>query len=74
LAQLLDRGVELLDNLEQYELVCIDDLHVIAGKADWEEALFHLFNRLRDSGRRLLIAASTRRVSCRSSWRTSSRA
>jgi DnaA family protein len=29
----------LLDNLEQYELVCIDDLHVIAGKADWEEAV-----------------------------------
>jgi DnaA family protein len=38
---------------------CLDDLQAIAGKADWEEALFHLFNRLRDSGRRLLIAAST---------------
>ncbi|PYG98492.1 hypothetical protein CVV67_20580 [Arthrobacter stackebrandtii] len=49
LAQLLDRGVEVLDYLAQYELVCIDDLHVIAGKADWEEAMFHLFNRLRDS-------------------------
>lgn len=58
LAQLLDRGVEVLDYLAQYELVCIDDLHVIAGKADWEEAMFHLFNRLRDSGRRLLLAAS----------------
>jgi len=59
LAQLLDRGVELLDNLEQYELVCLDDLHVIAGKPEWEEAMFHLFNRLRDSGRRLLLAASS---------------
>ncbi|KII28757.1 MULTISPECIES: DnaA regulatory inactivator Hda [Pseudomonas] len=59
LAELMDRGVEILDNLEQYELVCLDDLQVIAGKADWEEAMFHLFNRLRDSGRRLLIAAAT---------------
>ncbi|GLH30674.1 MULTISPECIES: DnaA regulatory inactivator Hda [Pseudomonas] len=58
LAQLLDRGIGLLDYLAQYELVCIDDLHVIAGKAEWEEAMFHLFNRLRDSGRRLLLAAS----------------
>ncbi|MFF7708198.1 DnaA regulatory inactivator Hda [Pseudomonas sp. NPDC007930] len=58
LAQLLDRGTELLDYLAQYDLVCLDDLHVIAGKPDWEEAMFHLFNRLRDSGRRLLIAAS----------------
>ncbi|HLT05724.1 MAG TPA: DnaA regulatory inactivator Hda [Pseudomonas sp.] len=50
-------GPELLDNLEQYELVCLDDLDAIAGQADWEEALFHLFNRLRDAGRRLLLAA-----------------
>ena len=58
LGELMDRGIEILDNLEQYELVCLDDLQTVAGRADWEEALFHLFNRLRDSGRRLLIAAS----------------
>ncbi|MBU1330016.1 MAG: DnaA regulatory inactivator Hda [Gammaproteobacteria bacterium] len=48
---------ELFDNLEQFELVCLDDLDAVAGKREWEEALFHLFNRLRDSGRRLLLAA-----------------
>jgi len=58
MAELLEEGVELFDHLEQYELVCLDDLQVVAGKPEWEEALFHLFNRLRDSGRRLLIAAS----------------
>jgi DnaA family protein len=52
------RFEQMGDNLEQYELVCLDDLQAVAGRADWEEALFHLFNRLRDSGRRLLIAAS----------------
>jgi DnaA family protein len=58
LGEVVTLGPELLDNLEQYELVCLDDLDAIAGRADWEEALFHLFNRLRDAGRRLLLAAS----------------
>lgn len=58
LAEVADYGPELLDNLEQCELVCLDELEAVAGRPEWEEALFHLFNRLRDSGRRLLIAAA----------------
>ncbi|OHC11695.1 MAG: DnaA regulatory inactivator Hda [Pseudomonadales bacterium GWC1_66_9] len=58
LAELADYGPALLDNLEQSELVCLDDLEAIAGRDDWEEALFHLFNRLRDCGRRLLLSAA----------------
>ncbi|MBB2497288.1 DnaA regulatory inactivator Hda [Aquipseudomonas ullengensis] len=58
LAEVADFGPEMLDNLEQCELVCLDDLDAVVGRADWEEALFHLFNRLRDSGRRLLLAAA----------------
>lgn len=59
LAELVAHGPNMLDNLEQFELVCLDDLDAVAGLSDWEEALFHLFNRLRDSGRRLLLAASS---------------
>ena len=59
LAEVVEYGPALLDNLEQCELVCLDDLDAVAGRNDWEEALFHLFNRLRDSGRRLLLAASS---------------
>lgn len=58
LADVAEHGPELLDNLEQCELVCLDDLDAVAGRADWEEALFHLFNRLRDAGRRLLLSAA----------------
>ena len=47
----------MLDNVEFCDLVCLDDLQAIAGLPDWEEALFHAFNRLRDSGKQLLIAA-----------------
>lgn len=57
LAEVADYGPELLDNLDTFELVCLDDLNSVLGRADWEETLFHLFNRLRDSGRRLLLAA-----------------
>jgi len=58
LAEGVKHGPALLDNLEQYALVCLDDLDAVAGQNEWEEALFHLFNRLRDSGRCLLLAAS----------------
>ena len=58
LSEVADYGPELLEGLDESELVCLDDLDAVAGRADWEEALFHLFNRLRDSGRRLLLAAT----------------
>ncbi|MFN2310099.1 MAG: DnaA ATPase domain-containing protein, partial [Gammaproteobacteria bacterium] len=48
----------VLEGLEQYPLVAIDDVQAIAGQTAWEEALFHLYNRLRDAGGRLLSAAS----------------
>lgn len=48
---------EILTGLEQQALVCLDDIDKIAGNNDWEQALFHCFNRLTQSGTRLLIAA-----------------
>ncbi len=47
----------ILDGLEQFDLVCLDDVDAVAGQSAWEQALFHLFNRLRDSGARLLVTA-----------------
>lgn len=47
----------MLDGLEQLDLVAADDVHAIAGRAAWEEALFHLFNRCREQGARLLFSA-----------------
>lgn len=48
----------VLEGLEQFGLVAIDDVDVLAGNAAWEEALFHCYNRLRDAGGRLLVTAS----------------
>lgn len=49
---------ELLDGLEMMDLVCLDDVHNISGHQQWEEALFHFFNRIRDNNGRLILAAN----------------
>lgn len=46
---------EIFEGLESLNLVCIDDVHLIAGKPAWEEALLHLYNRIHDTGGRLII-------------------
>jgi DnaA family protein len=48
----------MLVGLEGSPLVCIDDLQAIAGQAEWEEALFHLLNRLRHGGASWIAAAN----------------
>ena len=48
----------VLEGLERLELVCLDDLEKMAGLPLWEEAFFHLYNRLRAVNRRLLVAAA----------------
>jgi len=39
-------------------LVCLDDVQALTGHDEQEEALFHLYNRIRESGGRLLVAAN----------------
>ncbi len=48
----------LLEGWEQFDLVCLDDIDRIAGRRDWEETVFHLYNRVRDRGGRLVLSAS----------------
>ncbi len=51
-------AAEMLDGLEGMALVCLDGVQVVAGDPKWETALFHLYNRLRDSGHRMLAAGT----------------
>lgn len=48
---------DILSGIETLALVCLDDLHAIAGHAEWEEAIFHLYNRIYDAGGRIIMAA-----------------
>jgi len=49
---------DLFEGLERLSLVCLDDIQCVVGNAEWENQLFHLFNRLADGNVKLLIAAA----------------
>ena len=49
---------QMLEGMERLQLVCVDDIDAVAGIDEWEEALFDLFNRLRESDIRFLVAAN----------------
>lgn len=53
-------AIASLQGLEKLDLVCVDDLHVIAGDRAWEEALFHCFNRIREANGRLIVSSRER--------------
>ena len=58
ITELLPFGPEALAGLESHAVVCLDDLEQVAGKADWEEAVFHLYNRVLDGGGLLVVTLS----------------
>lgn len=57
-----DEGLrpDFLAGLEHLSLICIDDVHVVAGDAAWEQALFDLYNRAEQADSRLLISTARR--------------
>lgn len=57
LSNLIELSPDVLNGFESFALICLDDLHVIAGLPEWEEAVFHLYNRVYDAGGRIVIAA-----------------
>jgi DnaA family protein len=57
LKNLVESSIDRLDSMEHLSLICLDDIEGIAGNADWEEAVFHLFNRIRALNTKLLVSA-----------------
>jgi len=49
---------EILIGLESLSLLCLDDLQVISEHPHWQEAVFHLFNRVYDANGRIIMAAN----------------
>jgi DnaA family protein len=49
---------EILQGLEVVETICVDDVQVVQKKTGWEEALFQLYNKVKDNGSRLIISAN----------------
>ena len=51
-------AAEMLEGWESFQIICIDDIDAVAGQMNWEQALFHLFNRVRENNGHLLITAA----------------
>lgn len=56
--ELLPFGPEALAGLEHQALICLDDVDLVAGRKEWEEAIFHLYNRVLDNGNLLIVSLS----------------
>ena len=50
------------DRLPHLDLVCLDDVQLAAGSADWERALFGLYRELEESG-----GSSSSSIACQAS-------
>lgn len=58
LEQMLSMSPEVLDGIEQIELVCIDNIELIRGNKKWQQALFNLYNALRQNNATLVVTGS----------------
>lgn len=38
----------VLDNAEQLDVICLDNIQIVAGNEEWELAIFNLFNLIRE--------------------------
>jgi DnaA-homolog protein len=57
LAELARLGVGVLDGLPQLQCVCLDDLEAVAGRLEWEKAIFGLLREVEEGGGSLVMAA-----------------
>jgi DnaA family protein len=58
LAELIQYPAEdLLEGLEEMKFVLVDNLEAVAGHQQWQEALFHLHNRLQSKGNHLILGS-----------------
>jgi DnaA family protein len=59
LQELQGAGPDLLDGLASRDLVCIDDIDMVAGDDAWEQGLFNLFNEVHEAGHQLVVSATS---------------
>jgi DnaA family protein len=57
LAELATLGTGVLEGLPQLQCVCVDDLEAIAGRLEWEKAIFSLLREVEECGGALVMAA-----------------
>ena len=64
LRELSALGVEVLEGLPQLECLALDDVDAVAGRSEWERALFTLVREFAERGGTLLLAAGVPPARC----------
>jgi len=60
LAELVhDDPVSVLEGLDSLDMLVLDDLDSTVCQPDWSEQIFHIYNRLQQQGRSLIVSASS---------------
>lgn len=54
-SQLTELSIEVLEGLENYALICLDNVQLISGNVVWQQAVFDLFNRIFEQGHKVII-------------------
>ncbi|GHG02180.1 DnaA regulatory inactivator Hda [Thalassotalea marina] len=49
-------SVDMLDGLEAIDVVCLDDIHLVLHDAQWQRAIFDLYNRIIEQNKRLILS------------------
>jgi DnaA family protein len=52
-------STDVLDGLEHLDIICLDDIHLIAGDITWQNAVFDLFNRITENNKKIIISGDT---------------
>lgn len=64
MGELSSRGPAILEGLSSRTFVCLDDVHSVAGQADWELALFGLYNLVAEANGVMLATATAAQREC----------
>ena len=57
-------GPAILEGLASRQFICLDDVDVVAGDADWELGLFNLYNQVSDADGVLIVSACATPRAC----------
>jgi len=58
LKQISELSAEMLHDLGELDLVCVDDLECVAGQIEWQQGLTWLYNELRDNKHSMIISGN----------------
>lgn len=58
LSELIHYSPDTLEGMDGFAIICIDDLQLVKDQDDWQQAIFSLFNHVKEKGGSILFSAT----------------